>query len=183
MIRTWNSLNFPLCPRLNFPALPSPELSAAIGKQRRPMVRPMPVTGRRKATVTRFYDYDEVPDSCDADDGSGKAERNAKEQKSTAEKTTAFHRSDEAEQTSKEQRFTTKTTSAKGRAGASNLTDSQWTVIVSTEQTQLACLSVNSIPGVKHSTRAWSMPRKKPAKRSMSWLHSHHSLASKFFKR
>jgi hypothetical protein len=149
--------------------------------------RPKPITGRRKASVARYQDYEEVPDSCDAEGEAKENEHAAEEDEHAAEEDE--HAAEEgenavdedehaAEQESSPVKKTSvkktsgKKTGAKSRTRSSNLTDAQWTVIVSTDQTQLACSSADCLPfySVMPSPMAWSTPPRKTTTRSIAWL-------------
>jgi ribosomal protein S24E len=178
----------------------SPELPC-LGSPKHPFPTKK-ANGRQKAAVSRVYDDEEVADSCEDEHVSDEATLYTREDRSTAKKTTGRrkaavarfyddersadssedeHVSDEEDHT-KGKKLTAKRQSSKGRAGASNLTDTQWTVIVSFDQTKAARLYANSQTSVRPSTSVWSLPRKRPMKRSIVWLQRHHCLASRFFK-
>jgi hypothetical protein len=196
-----SDLNEPELPglRVGSPELPesrSPELPTS-----RKQNRPRPITGRRKASVARYQDYEEVPDSCDSGgehtyeevldrgDSEGEAEEGehaAKEDEHAAEE--GENAVDEDEHAAEQESSTVKKTSekktsgkktsgkktgAKPRTRSSNLTDAQWTVIVSTDQTQPACASADCLPfySVMPSPMAWSTPPTTTTRKSIVWPH------------
>jgi hypothetical protein len=143
--------------------LGSPELGASTRKPD----RQRPITGRRKASVARYQDYEDVPDSCDSEGEAEEGEHAVDEDEHAAEQ-----ESSTVKKTS-EKKTSGKKTGAKPRTRSSNLTDAQWTVIVSTDQTQLACSSADCLPfySVMPSPMAWSTPQRKTTTRSIAWLH------------
>jgi hypothetical protein len=121
---------------------------------------PRLIKGRRKASVARYQDYDEGPDSCDSEGEAEEDEHAAEQESSTVKKTS-------------EKKTSGKKTGAKPRTRSSNLSDAQWTVIVSTDQTQLACSSADCLHfySVRPSPMAWSTPPRTTTTRSIAWLH------------
>jgi hypothetical protein len=135
---------------------------------------PRPITGRRKASVARYQDYEEVLDSCDSEGEAEEDEHAAEEDEHAPEEDE--HAADEESSTVKKtsvKKTSSKKTGAKPRTRSSNLTDAQWTVIVSTDETQLACSSADCLPfySVMPSPMAWSTPPRKTTTRSIAWLH------------
>jgi hypothetical protein len=164
--------------------------------------RSRPITGRRKASVARYQDYEEVPDSCDSEGEAEEGEHAAEEDEHAVEEHEHAveehehaveehehaveedeHAVEEDEHAAEQENSTVKKTSEKKTSGkktganprirSSNLTDAQWTVIVSTDQTQLACSSADCLPfySVMHSPMAWSTPPKTTTRKSIAWLH------------
>jgi hypothetical protein len=135
---------------------------------------PRPIKGRRKASVARYQNYDEGPDSCDSEGEAEEDEHAVEEDEHAAEEDehAAEQESSTVKKTS-EKKTSGKKTGAKPRTRSSNLSDAQWTVIVSTDQTQLACSSADCLPfySVMPSPMAWSTPPRTTTRKSVAWLH------------